>query len=144
MSNSIIYVLFLANQVQYHDVAYLAAGESRFLSDVSEVGGASAILIRLHGAFMLVAWIGTASIGILLARYYRQTWVGSQLCGKDLWFAVCKIIFLNRILDRSSKQRANGVITVRESFISRPNTDVCYVDWPGYIDHPLTSVHPLW
>ncbi|GLV40393.1 uncharacterized protein CBL_04193 [Carabus blaptoides fortunei] len=75
------------NQIQYHDFAYLAAAESRFLSDVSEVGGASVILLRLHGVFMLVAWIGTASIGILLARYYRQTWVGSQLCGKDLWFA---------------------------------------------------------
>lgn len=36
---------------------------------------------------MLTAWIGTASLGILLARYFRQTWVGSQLCGKDQWFA---------------------------------------------------------
>ena len=27
-----------------------------------------------------------ASIGILVARYYRQTWVGRQLMGKDVWF----------------------------------------------------------
>lgn len=40
---------------------------------------------------MLTAWIGTASLGILLARYFRQTWVGNQLCGKDQWFAVSKI-----------------------------------------------------
>lgn len=37
---------------------------------------------------MLAAWIGTASAGILLARYFRQTWVGTTMCGKDLWFAV--------------------------------------------------------
>lgn len=39
---------------------------------------------------MLVAWIGAASVGILLARYFKQTWVGSSLCGKDQWFAVCR------------------------------------------------------
>jgi hypothetical protein len=37
---------------------------------------------------MVAAWIGSASIGILLARYFKKTWVGSQLCGKDQWFAV--------------------------------------------------------
>lgn len=49
---------------------------------------------------MLAAWIGTASVGILLARYYRQTWVGKQICGKDQWFAVnifeiliCEVLF---------------------------------------------------
>ncbi|CAG0895399.1 unnamed protein product [Cyprideis torosa] len=41
---------------------------------------------RLHGAFMVAAWIGAASCGILLARYFKKTWVGSQCCGKDLWF----------------------------------------------------------
>lgn len=66
----------------------LAGGEAKLLSDVSEVVAASKILLRLHGALMLAAWIGTASVGILLARYFRQTWVGSQMCGKDLWFAV--------------------------------------------------------
>lgn len=25
---------------------------------------------------------------ILCFRYYRQTWVGKQLGGKDIWFAV--------------------------------------------------------
>ncbi|GJQ82659.1 hypothetical protein Trydic_g19676 [Trypoxylus dichotomus] len=75
------------NKVGYHDVGRLAGAEPKLLSDVSEVAAASKILLRLHGALMLTAWIGTASVGILLARYFRQTWVGSQLCGKDLWFA---------------------------------------------------------
>lgn len=45
---------------------------------------------------MLTAWVGTASIGILLARYFKQTWVGSQMCGKDQWFAV-SITFIKNI-----------------------------------------------
>ncbi|KOB77001.1 hypothetical protein OBRU01_04791 [Operophtera brumata] len=44
--------------------------------------------LMLHGSFMLAAWLGTASLGILLARYFRQTWVGKTLGGKDIWFAV--------------------------------------------------------
>ncbi|KAJ3637706.1 hypothetical protein MTP99_001143 [Tenebrio molitor] len=73
--------------VGFHDVVFLASANKQALSDVSAVEAASKLLIRLHGSFMLAAWIGTVSIGILLARYYRNTWVGSSLCGKDLWFA---------------------------------------------------------
>lgn len=74
--------------VDYHDIVRLASAQSLRLSEVSSVAGRSKLLLRLHGAFMIVAWIGTASIGILLARYFKQTWVGSSACGKDIWFAV--------------------------------------------------------
>lgn len=60
--------------VGYHDLNRIASGEPQVL------------LLRLHAAFMLAAWIGTASAGILLARYFKQTWVGSLACGKDQWF----------------------------------------------------------
>ncbi|XP_076268127.1 putative ferric-chelate reductase 1 homolog isoform X1 [Rhynchophorus ferrugineus] len=76
-----------ADSVSFHDIAYLASAESQSLADVSALAAKSKLLIRLHGCFMLAAWLGTASIGILLARYYRQTWVGQQMFGKDMWFA---------------------------------------------------------
>ncbi|XP_050316010.1 putative ferric-chelate reductase 1 homolog [Anthonomus grandis grandis] len=75
------------NSVAFHDVAYLASAEPQALSDVSSIAAKSKLLIRLHGCFMIAAWLGTASVGILLARYYRQTWVGKQMLGKDMWFA---------------------------------------------------------
>ncbi|XP_071560444.1 putative ferric-chelate reductase 1 homolog isoform X1 [Temnothorax nylanderi] len=75
------------NGVDFHNLAYLGTSTSKRLSDVGELTAATDLLIRLHGALMLASWIGTASIGMLLARYYRQTWVNSQLCGKDHWFA---------------------------------------------------------
>lgn len=74
--------------VGYHDVGREAAELSQSLADVSIISGSSNLLLRLHGAFMIGAWIGAAGIGILLARYFKQTWVRSQLCGKDQWFAV--------------------------------------------------------
>ncbi|XP_043508551.1 putative ferric-chelate reductase 1 homolog isoform X1 [Frieseomelitta varia] len=75
------------NGVGFHDTAFDATGDAKLLADVGGFTTASNILIRVHGALMLASWIGTASIGILLARYYKQTWVSSQLCGKDHWFA---------------------------------------------------------
>ena len=72
----------------YHDKLFTASAEQRNLADVSGFSAASKLFLRLHGAFMLAAWIGCASIGIVLARYYKQTWVGSRLCGKDQWFVV--------------------------------------------------------
>lgn len=75
-----------SSNIGFHDIVYLPSSESRLLSDVGEIKAASNILFRIHGALMLASWIGTASVGILLARYYRQTWVSSQCCGKDHWF----------------------------------------------------------
>lgn len=84
---------FSENGISFHDVAYLPTSVAKKLSDVGEWTAASDILIRVHGALMLASWIGTAGIGMLLARYYRQTWVNSQLCGKDQWFAVSSAPF---------------------------------------------------
>ncbi|XP_014210218.1 putative ferric-chelate reductase 1 homolog [Copidosoma floridanum] len=75
------------NSVGYHDLAMASSAEPRLLSDVGTLKSASELLTRLHGALMIVSWLGTASVGMLLARYYRQTWLASQLCGKDHWFA---------------------------------------------------------
>lgn len=74
------------DSVGYH-FQRLASSQAILLGEVQYLRGRSVLLFRLHGAFMLVAWIGAASAGILLARYFKQTWVGSSLCGKDQWFA---------------------------------------------------------
>lgn len=81
------------SNLRYHDIRE-ASQEKRSLADVGIIAVASELLLRLHGAFMIAAWIGAAGIGILLARYYKQTWVGSQLCGKDQWFAWHRMFML--------------------------------------------------
>lgn len=49
--------------VDYHDIVRLSSQQALKLSEVSNVAGKSKLLLRLHGAFMVAAWIGTASIG---------------------------------------------------------------------------------
>ncbi|XP_037036556.1 putative ferric-chelate reductase 1 homolog [Bradysia coprophila] len=50
------------------------------------------ILVRIHGSMMIVAWIGFASVGIIISRYFKTTWVKHKVFGSDLWF------FLHRML----------------------------------------------
>lgn len=76
-----------ANGVGYHDLLFDSTGEAKLLSDVGSFTASSNMLIHIHGSLMIVAWMGTTSIAILLARYYKQTWVHSRMCGKDHWFA---------------------------------------------------------
>lgn len=57
-----------STHVGYHDIGRWASGDAQLLADISEFAGKSNLLLRLHAGFMLVAWIGTASVGILMAR----------------------------------------------------------------------------
>ncbi|XP_068624123.1 putative ferric-chelate reductase 1 homolog [Battus philenor] len=82
------------DRVGFHSLAYESTGEPLSLASVGSAAGASKLLLKLHGSFMLLAWLGSASIGILLARYFRQTWVGKQLGGKDIWFAWHRILMV--------------------------------------------------
>uniref|UniRef100_A0A2H8TDL1 Putative ferric-chelate reductase 1 n=1 Tax=Melanaphis sacchari TaxID=742174 RepID=A0A2H8TDL1_9HEMI len=80
--------------VGYHDLAYTSTAESSALSEIKSLRTSSKLLLRLHGSFMIVAWIGAASIGIVVARYYKQTWVGGSCCSKDLWFGWHRLLMM--------------------------------------------------
>ncbi|GBP56403.1 Putative ferric-chelate reductase 1 homolog [Eumeta japonica] len=82
------------NRVGFHDKVYVATGSPMALSVVGTAAGPSKLLLKLHGCFMVAAWIGSASLGILLARYFRQTWVGKRFGGKDIWFAYHRIFMV--------------------------------------------------
>lgn len=80
--------------VGYHDLAYTSTAEASALSEIKSLRTSSKLLLRLHGSFMIVAWIGAASIGIVVARYYKQTWVGGSCCSKDLWFGWHRLLMM--------------------------------------------------
>jgi hypothetical protein len=83
------------NKVGYHDIMRAASGSPLKLSQVQNVKEGTKLLLRLHGVFMVTAWLGTTSIGIMLARYFKPSWKGKRLYGKDLWFAghqICMIL----------------------------------------------------
>ena len=40
---------------------------------------------------MITAWILFASLGITIARFFKNMWPNSKLCGKPLWFVVSDV-----------------------------------------------------
>nr|XP_056701440.1 putative ferric-chelate reductase 1 [Euleptes europaea] len=44
------------------------------------------LIIKAHGALMLVAWMTTGSIGMVFARYLKS--IKKPLLGKDIWFQI--------------------------------------------------------
>lgn len=83
------------NEVGSHNINFASSGSSLLLTTPSVVEFRSRVLLNLHGSFMIVAWVGTTSIGIFMSRYFKKTWVGSKACGgKDHWFVwhlICMI-----------------------------------------------------
>eukprot|EP00095_Tigriopus_kingsejongensis_P001362 maker-scaffold523_size146679-snap-gene-0.15 protein:Tk01362 transcript:maker-scaffold523_size146679-snap-gene-0.15-mRNA-1 annotation:"ferric-chelate reductase 1 homolog" len=83
-------------KLTYHDQK-LASGEPADLNSASLVGAATDILIRWHGICMVIAWLGCATSGMFIARYYKETWGRVQGCGKDVWFR-CHQLFMTLTL----------------------------------------------
>ena len=65
-----------------------SSSEPLALGIATNLQAKSKLFLKLHGAFMIGAWIGAASLGMMVARYFKQTWTGTQCCKKDMWFVV--------------------------------------------------------
>jgi hypothetical protein len=52
-------------------------------------------LVKAHGCLMIIAWMMSASLAIIMARYYKPMWPNDRMCGHRIWFAVhrgCMIV----------------------------------------------------
>lgn len=59
------------------------------LSDYdSDEPAKASTLVRLHGTFMVLAWILSASLGHVIARYFKRTWMIWRVYKYDVWFVV--------------------------------------------------------
>lgn len=45
-------------------------------------------LVRVHGSLMVITWLGTVSVAIIFARYFKDAWNSRLMCGVKIWFAV--------------------------------------------------------
>jgi len=84
--------------VEYHDINRAASASALNLAEISNIAAKSKFLLRLHGSLMVLTWIGSTSLGIMMARYFKLTWRRSSMCGKDLWFAVSQSVLLLKII----------------------------------------------
>ena len=58
-------------KIQYHDKKTGSNDEVR-LDDFTSVSSKSDLFVKLHGVLMVLAWLGTANLGIFPARYCRN------------------------------------------------------------------------
>lgn len=74
------------NSVGIHLGGDRAVSGNRYrLNDPREVRKAPlSVLLLTHGSFMIVAWIGLTSIGVVISRYFKTS--KSKVFGKDAWF----------------------------------------------------------
>ncbi|KAF0295178.1 putative ferric-chelate reductase 1 [Amphibalanus amphitrite] len=116
----------------YHSVRRASGGPVQLQSRAA-AAGQSSLLFRLHGALMIGAWIGTASTGMLLARYYKQTWAGRKLAGLDLWFQGHRTLMMLTVL-----LAIGGLVCIVLQLGGWTSTPL--LGAPGASPHPLLGV----
>lgn len=79
--------LFIETGIGYHDLGR-DASTKQFLGELGDFGRTSRLIYKLHGEFMIIAWIGTTSLGIIFARYFKDQFSGAKPFNKDIWFIV--------------------------------------------------------
>jgi DOMON domain/Eukaryotic cytochrome b561 len=85
---------FSANMVNIHDIDVDSSNNPLLLSRVTVVEGRSRTMLYLHASFMIVAWIGTTSVGIFTARFMKKTWTKQKVFGRDMWFVTHQICMI--------------------------------------------------
>lgn len=73
--------------LSYHDKRTASSGTVA-MDSFEAVEVRSDLFRTLHACFMIGAWICAASCGIMVARYFKKTWLKSRSCGIDQWFHV--------------------------------------------------------
>uniref|UniRef100_A0A3B4TFR5 Putative ferric-chelate reductase 1 n=1 Tax=Seriola dumerili TaxID=41447 RepID=A0A3B4TFR5_SERDU len=51
-------------------------------------GSRGPIIMKMHGALMLLAWMLTGSVGVFIASFYKCDWPNQTLLGQKVWFQV--------------------------------------------------------
>nr|XP_006634698.1 PREDICTED: putative ferric-chelate reductase 1 [Lepisosteus oculatus] len=100
------YYIFLASgkaehgMIHRHNRQPLISSEKKVISGLpgNLVGSRSPLIIKAHGALMLVAWISTVSIGVIFARFFKPLWPESRLFGEQIWFQVHRVLMTSTVL----------------------------------------------
>ncbi|XP_078656419.1 putative ferric-chelate reductase 1 isoform X1 [Branchiostoma floridae x Branchiostoma belcheri] len=76
----------------------LSSSKVDFQSTTQVTGAGSPDIVKAHGSLMMIAWICTASVGVLMARFFKHIWPDSQLCKEKVWFAIHRAMMVSTVL----------------------------------------------
>ncbi|CAF3395104.1 unnamed protein product [Rotaria sp. Silwood1] len=74
------------------DLVQLNQNETILYRINSTDDGESLTFVRVHGTIMIFTWILIASTGALIARYFKNSWANTFICGKAAWFAAHRFL----------------------------------------------------
>uniref|UniRef100_A0A8C1R6K4 Ferric-chelate reductase 1a n=1 Tax=Cyprinus carpio TaxID=7962 RepID=A0A8C1R6K4_CYPCA len=91
------YYLFVAHgtaeygMIHRHMRQPLISSHHQIITGPPEIltGSRSPLLMKYHGALMLIAWMLAGSTGKLMAAYFKPDWPEQTLFGQKIWFQVC-------------------------------------------------------
>ncbi|XP_028289017.1 putative ferric-chelate reductase 1 isoform X2 [Parambassis ranga] len=75
-------------RIQFHTGTFISSEKVDISRPQAVQQSGQPYIIRAHGALMLTAWMTTASLGMMVARYLKGALTGKNLFGKDVWFVV--------------------------------------------------------
>ncbi|XP_046584644.1 putative ferric-chelate reductase 1 homolog [Haliotis rubra] len=77
-----------ASTIKKHDKRPYVTARAADLQKFEELstGAIPDAFVKAHGSLMVLAWIFAASLGIVIARYYKPQWPESKCCGEKVWF----------------------------------------------------------
>ncbi|KAM7054840.1 ferric-chelate reductase 1 isoform 4-T5 [Molossus nigricans] len=95
------YYIFLAagaandGRIYKHSQQPLITNEKHDVTaDPVNAGGSRApLLLRAHGALMLLSWMTAVSVGVIVARFFKPV-LSELLCGESAWFQVHRTLML--------------------------------------------------
>lgn len=81
---------YLFGQLWKHSRQPLISTKSKHITGRPEVlrGSRGPIIMKMHGALMMLAWMLTGSLGTFIASFYKSDWPKYTLLGQKVWFQV--------------------------------------------------------
>ncbi|XP_063411610.1 putative ferric-chelate reductase 1 isoform X2 [Mytilus trossulus] len=82
-----------------HSITPKISSEKVDLQKYDVIGGSPQnIMLKLHGIMMISAWILCASIGVVVARYYKPVWLEKKFLGEKVWFTLHRGVMVLAVL----------------------------------------------
>ncbi|XP_056329966.1 putative ferric-chelate reductase 1 isoform X2 [Danio aesculapii] len=100
------YYLFIAHgsaeygMIHRHTRQPLISSHHQVITGPPEIltGSRSPLLMKYHGALMLIAWMLAGSTGTLMAGYFKPDWPEQTLFGQKIWFQVHRTLMFLTVL----------------------------------------------
>ncbi|XP_061176336.1 putative ferric-chelate reductase 1 homolog [Saccostrea echinata] len=132
--------------VTYHSTRTASSSQVDFLSaSLITEEQPDNLMVKIHGSFMMIAWVMFSSIGIVTARFFKDGWEGKTLMGQKVWFQIHRTSMVSVFLFTVS---AFVVIFVdvgeyREVVVADDRDYLKYHPILGIVVTSLTVINPI-